>query len=254
MAYFKTVIKRLVVALCVLVLTGYVHACWVLARKLGEHEQVRMRPPSMRAYAQRGAPDQSGCVHPACVRTPSEAHRTRAACVHPACVRTPSEAHRTRAACVHPAKRTAALTTRILRTPLWLPQNGGSLAFNDMVRHPRTRSQGNKTAIVVLTSPSNVKNASEAWNYGVIERDHGGSAVAWAQEVVRRSGLICSMSATCVSPLVCTNLACAPADDEGQYNYEHMVVGQDALQIMENCWPLHGGLLDAGLRRTYARL
>ena len=179
---------------------------------------------------------------------------SRSACVHPACVRTPREAHRTRAACVHPAKRTAALTTRIPRTPLWLPQNGGSLAFNDMVGHPRTRSQGNKTAIVVLTSPSNVKNASEAWNYGVIERDHGGSAVAWAQEVVRRSGLICSMSATCVSPLVCTNLACAPADDEGQYNDEHMVVGQDALQIIENCWPLHGGLLDAGLRRTYARL
>ena len=211
----------------------------------------------MRAYAQRGAPDQSSCVHPACVRTPSEAHRTRAAAS-------------TQHACVHaqrgapdqsgtrpPAKRTTALTTCIPRTPLWLPQKRGSLGsftFNDIFEYPRTRSLGNKRAIVVMTSPSNVKDAADAWNYGVIERDYGGSAVAWAQEVVRRSGLICSMSATCVSPLVCTNLACAPADDEGQYNDEHMVVGQDALQIMENCWPLHGGLLDAGLRRTYARL
>ena len=152
MAYLKTVIKRLVVALCVLVLTGYVHACWVLARKLGEHEQVRMRPPSMRAY-------------------------------------TPSEAHRTRAARVHPAKRTAALTTCIPRTPLWLPQKRGSLGsftFNDMFEYPRTRSLGNKRAIVVMTSPSNVKDAADAWNYGVIERDYGGSAVAWAQDVVRR--------------------------------------------------------------------
>ena len=96
MAYLKTVIKRLVVALCVLVLTGYVHACWVLARKLGEHEQVRMRPPSMRAYAQRGAPGPEWlrvCVHPGCVRTPSEAHRTRAAAS-------------TQHACVRPARRT----------------------------------------------------------------------------------------------------------------------------------------------------
>ena len=72
MAYLKTVIKRLVVALCVLVLTGYVHACWGLALKLGDLEQVRMRPPSMRAYAQRGAPDQGG------MRPPSEAH----SCAH----------------------------------------------------------------------------------------------------------------------------------------------------------------------------
>ena len=102
---------------------------------------------------------------------------------------TPSEAHRTRAARVHPAKRTAALTTCIPRTPLWLPQKRGSLGsftFNDMFEYPRTRSLGNKRAIVVMTSPSNVKDAADAWNYGVIERDYGGSAVAWAQNVVRR--------------------------------------------------------------------
>ena len=100
---------------------------------------------------------------------------------------TPSEAHRTRAARVHPAKRTAALTTCIPRTPLWLPQIfTGSFTFNEIYENPRTRSLGNKRAIVVITSPSDVKDAADAWNYGVIERDHGGSAVAWAQAVVRR--------------------------------------------------------------------
>ena len=41
-------------------------ACVRPARRAGPE---RLRPSSMRAYAQRGAPDQSGCVHPACVRT-----------------------------------------------------------------------------------------------------------------------------------------------------------------------------------------
>ena len=200
MAYLKTVVKLLVPA-------GYVRGG--STRQLGKHEQVRMRPPSMRAYAQRGAPGPEWlrvCVHPGCVRTPSEACRTRAAAsTQHACVRparrtglerlrppsmrayTPSEAHRTRAARVHPAKRTAALTTCIPRTPLWLPQIfTGSFTFNEIYENPRTRSLGNKRAIVVMTSPSNVKDAADAWNYGVIERDHGGSAVAWAQAVVRR--------------------------------------------------------------------
>ena len=129
MAYLKTVIKRLVVALCVLVLTGYVHACWVLARKLGEHEQVRMRPPSMRAYAQS---TQHACVRPARrtgperLRPPSMRAYAQRGAPDQGGMRPPSEAH----SCAHHTHSTHPVVVAAERRQLGFQRHGRTPTYS----------------------------------------------------------------------------------------------------------------------------
>ena len=62
----------------------------------------------------------------------------------------------------------------------------------DLGDHISDHVKGTRTAVIVLVSPSDAKNASDPWNYSAVARNHTGSASDWVDAVVPRSPPACS--------------------------------------------------------------
>ena len=98
--------------------------------------------------------------------------------------------------------------------------------------------KGKKTAVMVLISPSDADTAADAWNYGMIARDYGGSPNAWVDSVVRRSAAPPSCATVALAPppspapsAPTRPRVCLPTDDEGQHDVLRLVVGRGTVRV-----------------------